>query len=80
MTGPQRSLYRFLRQKVQQPGRPVTQDFPMPVGWRELVIGEERSRKPVLDGRQDSGAAATGTQRRRQADVVPDRCGLIRDR
>jgi hypothetical protein len=41
MSGPQRSLYRFLRQKVQHPGRPVTRDFPMPAGWRELVIGEE---------------------------------------
>jgi hypothetical protein len=38
------SLYRFLRQKVQQPQTPVTGDFPMPAGWRELVIGEETPR------------------------------------
>jgi hypothetical protein len=30
MTAPQRSLYRFLRQKVQRPQIPVTEDFPMP--------------------------------------------------
>jgi len=41
MTPPQRSLYRFLRQKVQQPQMPVTGDFPMPAGWRERVIREE---------------------------------------
>jgi len=41
MTAPQRSLYRFLRQKVQRPRMPMTGDFPMPAGWRELIIGEE---------------------------------------
>jgi hypothetical protein len=41
MTAPQHSLYRFLRQKVQQPDLAVTEDFPMPAGWRERVIGEE---------------------------------------
>jgi hypothetical protein len=41
MTAPQRSLYRFLRQKVQRPQMPVTGDFPLPAGWRERVIGEE---------------------------------------
>jgi hypothetical protein len=41
MTAPQRSLYRFLRQKVQRPEMPVTGDFPLPAGWRERVIGEE---------------------------------------
>jgi hypothetical protein len=41
MTRPQRSLYRLLRQKVQQPQMPVTDDYPMPAGWREVVIGEE---------------------------------------
>ena len=41
MTAPQRSLYRFLRQKVQRPQMPVTGDFPLPTGWRQRVIGEE---------------------------------------
>ncbi len=41
MTAPQRSLYRFLRQKVERPQMPLAGDFPMPAGWRELVIGEE---------------------------------------
>lgn len=41
MTPAQRALYRFLRQKVQQPQAPATEEFPMPAGWRELVIGEE---------------------------------------
>lgn len=44
MTAPQRSLYRYLRRKVQQPGTPLTEDFPMPAGWRELVAGEEAPR------------------------------------
>jgi hypothetical protein len=30
--------------KVQQPQTPVTGDFPMPAGWRELVIREETPR------------------------------------
>jgi hypothetical protein len=41
MTEAQRALYRFLRQKVQRPQAPATEEFPMPAGWRELVIGEE---------------------------------------
>jgi hypothetical protein len=41
MTAPQRSLYQFLRQKVQRPWIPVTGDFPMPEGWRDMVINEE---------------------------------------
>lgn len=41
MTAPQRALYRFLRQKARQPQLPVTEDYPMPAGWRELVTGEE---------------------------------------
>ena len=41
MTSPQRSLYRFLRQKVQQPQLPVTEHYPMPADWRGRVIGEE---------------------------------------
>ena len=41
MTSPQRSLYRFLRQKVQQPQLPVTGHYPMPADWRGRVIGEE---------------------------------------
>lgn len=41
MTAPQRALYRFLRQKARQVQLPVTENYPMPVGWRELVTGEE---------------------------------------
>jgi hypothetical protein len=41
MTEPQRSLYRFLRQKVQQSQIPVIGQFPMPADWRGRVIGEE---------------------------------------
>jgi hypothetical protein len=44
MTAPQRSLYRFLRWKVQQPQAPLTGDFPMPPHWRDLVTGEETPR------------------------------------
>jgi hypothetical protein len=44
MTAPQRSLYRFLQQKVRDPATPVTGVFPMPAGWRELVISEETPR------------------------------------
>ena len=44
MTAPQRSLYRFLRQKVHQPGMPLTRTYPMPAGWRELVTAEETLR------------------------------------
>ena len=40
----QRSLYQFLRQKVHQPGIPLTDDYPMPPGWRELVTAEEALR------------------------------------
>jgi hypothetical protein len=49
MTAPQRSLYRFLRQKVHQPQTLVTGDFPMPAGWRELVVGEETPRTSADD-------------------------------
>jgi hypothetical protein len=41
MTTPQRALYRFLRQKARQPQLPLTEDYPMPAGWRELVTSEE---------------------------------------
>ena len=44
MTAPQRSLYRFLQQKVRDPRTPVTDGFSMPAGWRELVTGEETPR------------------------------------
>lgn len=44
MTAPQRALYRFLRQKVRHPQLPVTEDYPMAAGWRELVTGEETLR------------------------------------
>ncbi len=44
MTAPQRSLYQFLRQKVHQPGIPLTDDYPMPPGWRELITAEETLR------------------------------------
>jgi hypothetical protein len=44
MTAPQRSLYQFLRQKVHQPGIPLTDDYPMPPGWREVVTAEETLR------------------------------------
>ena len=44
MTAPQRSLYQFLRQKVHQPGIPVTDDYPMSPGWRDLVTTEETPR------------------------------------
>lgn len=43
MTEPQRTLYRFLRQKVQQPQAPVTGHFPMPADWRERVSARKRS-------------------------------------
>jgi hypothetical protein len=33
MTGAQRSLYQFLRHKVDQPQLPATGAFPMPAGW-----------------------------------------------
>lgn len=42
MTAPQRALYRFLRRKLRQPHLPVTGDYPMPAGWREVVTGEEK--------------------------------------
>jgi hypothetical protein len=41
MTTPQRALDRFLRQKARQPQLPLTEDYPMPAGWRELVTSEE---------------------------------------
>lgn len=41
MTASQRSLYRFLQQKVRDSRTPVTDLFPMPAGWRELVVSEE---------------------------------------
>jgi hypothetical protein len=42
MTAPQRLLYKFLQQKVHDPSTPLAGDFPMPAGWREQVISEER--------------------------------------
>lgn len=44
MTAPQRSLYRFMQQKVNDPSTPLTDDFPMPAGWREQIISEETPR------------------------------------
>ena len=41
MTGPQLSLYQFLRPKVRQPQMLVTEHYPMPADWRGRVIGEE---------------------------------------
>ena len=33
-----------LRLKVQRPQTSATEDFPMPPGWRELLIGKETPR------------------------------------
>ena len=41
MTAPQCALYRFLRRKVRVPRLPVTGEYLMPAGWRELATGEE---------------------------------------
>jgi len=41
MTAPQRSLYRFLRSKVEAPDRRFRDEYPMPPDWRTTVIEEE---------------------------------------
>jgi hypothetical protein len=43
MTAPQRSLYRFLRQKMQQPQMPVTDQFPMPQTGADGSSARKRS-------------------------------------
>ena len=43
MTASQRSLCQFLRRKVREPWLPVTAEFSMPEGWRELVVSQEAS-------------------------------------
>ena len=55
MTPPQRALYRFLRQKMRQPRLPVTEDYPMPAGWRGLVTSEETPIKYHPQGPQVPG-------------------------
>lgn len=59
MTAPQRSLYRFLRQQAEHFQLPDTDDFPMPAGWREWVIGEESgdaNRAAAMKRRENPGS------------------------